>query len=75
MPAQVRHDDAHPGVDQPRDHVDVAVDVVREAVQQRHRAVGRAGVDEADVEHVRADLAHRTEPGQSAGDRQEYRGR
>ena len=57
-PAQVRDDHPVAGRGQRRDHVVVAVDVVRPAVQQDDRGtVGRAGVDVADVEEAGVDLA------------------
>jgi hypothetical protein len=47
---------------EPRDDVEVAVDVVRPAVQQEdRRAVGGTEVDVADVQEAGVDLPHRAE--------------
>ena len=67
---EVRDDDPEPRVSQQRRDVDVAVDVVWEAVEQHHRApVGRAGVVVGDVEDARLDVAQRFQPLESIGQR------
>jgi len=61
--AEVGRDHALTGCGQAGDHVDVAVDVVRKAVEQeRYLATGWSGFEVGDLERVGSDVAERLEP-------------
>ena len=65
MPAQVGGDDTMAGLDQAGDHVDVAMDVVREPVQEkRDLAVAWTSFEVRDLERIRADGSQGFEPWQ-----------
>src|SRR5450755_1628870 len=65
MPAQVGDDDTMTGLYQAGDHVDVAMDIVREPMQEKHDlAVAWTSFEVRDLKHISADESQGFEPWQ-----------